>query len=468
MKKETLITCKGSAATAGELRRKFRAFNVFKKLFQAVCMALLVTWQLHANPLGTAFTYQGGLMDGGSPANGLYDLSFSLFDAGVDGSQVGPALTNLAVPVTNGVFSVGLDFGPGVFTGNALWLSISVQSNGSDSGFTPLSPLQPITSVPFALYADAGSAAGDLDIASNLTVGGIIAGDGSSISNIAAASIDTSSVSTNFQSAQPVFYGGITLATNADHPGNSSNTVLSIPPFQNIWWGRYGPLVDGVTLFWNPDHCEAPEWQLSSYQRIYMGFGTDLQHHSAFQMGGVGVPGCYIGAPFYFNHDWYPPGPGGPYGNSLLVELKAVAYPGRIATETTGGFRFESLDDSAANGQIAFYPNVTNERPTQFEAPGRWEVLIKTNGLAVADGLSVGGNAIFSRGIAVQSNMTVGGGISAGAINVNGAAWYSGAGSPEGVVAAGVGSLYTRTDGVPGATLYIKESGAGNIGWSAK
>jgi hypothetical protein len=46
---------------------------------------------------------------------------------------------------------------------------------------------------------------------------------------------------------------------------------------------------------------------------------------------------------------------------------------------------------------------------------------------------------------------------------------YSGAGSPEGVVVAPVGSLYGRTDGGAGTTLYVKESnGTGSTGWVAK
>jgi len=44
----------------------------------------------------------------------------------------------------------------------------------------------------------------------------------------------------------------------------------------------------------------------------------------------------------------------------------------------------------------------------------------------------------------------------------------NGSGSPEGSVSANVGSVYTRTDGVAGATMYVKESGAGNTGWAAK
>jgi len=42
-----------------------------------------------------------------------------------------------------------------------------------------------------------------------------------------------------------------------------------------------------------------------------------------------------------------------------------------------------------------------------------------------------------------------------------------GSGSPEGSVTANVGSLYLRTDGGANTTLYVKESGTGNTGWSA-
>jgi len=44
---------------------------------------------------------------------------------------------------------------------------------------------------------------------------------------------------------------------------------------------------------------------------------------------------------------------------------------------------------------------------------------------------------------------------------------YSGKGSPQGIVKAPIGSLYLRTDGGASTTLYVKESGTGNIGWRA-
>lgn len=45
---------------------------------------------------------------------------------------------------------------------------------------------------------------------------------------------------------------------------------------------------------------------------------------------------------------------------------------------------------------------------------------------------------------------------------------FFGTGSPESVVTASVGSLYLRTDGSTTTTLYVKTSGTGNTGWTAK
>ncbi len=48
-------------------------------------------------------------------------------------------------------------------------------------------------------------------------------------------------------------------------------------------------------------------------------------------------------------------------------------------------------------------------------------------------------------------------------------AFRRGSGNPEGVVAAPVGTAFLRDDGVPGATFYVKESGASTVyGWVAK
>jgi hypothetical protein len=64
-----------------------------------------------AHAQGTAFTYQGRLNDGGSPASGSYDLQFGLWSAASGPAQLGSTLTNVATAVSNGLCTVTLDFG---------------------------------------------------------------------------------------------------------------------------------------------------------------------------------------------------------------------------------------------------------------------------------------------------------------------------------------------------------------------
>ena len=63
----------------------------------------------------TVFTYQGNLKESGQSANGIYDLIFSLYDSLSNGTQICNAFTNSATGVTNGLFSVSLDFGASGF-----------------------------------------------------------------------------------------------------------------------------------------------------------------------------------------------------------------------------------------------------------------------------------------------------------------------------------------------------------------
>ena len=121
-----------------------------------------------AASLTTAVTYQGRLNDGANPANGNYDLKFTVYDALTGGSIVGGPLTN-TVSVSNGLFVAVVDFGNGVFTGTDRWLAIGVRATGGGP-FSALSPRQPLTPAPHALYAPmAGTAAS----ASAVTAGAI-------------------------------------------------------------------------------------------------------------------------------------------------------------------------------------------------------------------------------------------------------------------------------------------------------
>ena len=99
-------------------------------------------------PVGTAFTYQGRLTDDGSPANGPYDFEFKLYDG--SGTQVGSTVTVDDKDVADGLFTVELDFGSDIFTGDARYLEISVRP-GSGGAYTTLLPRQTLTPAPYAL-----------------------------------------------------------------------------------------------------------------------------------------------------------------------------------------------------------------------------------------------------------------------------------------------------------------------------
>jgi hypothetical protein len=101
--------------------------------------------------VGTAFTYQGRLTDNGNPANGEYDFEFKLFDDA--STQVGGPITVEDKTVTDGLFTVELDFGNAAFHGESRYLEIGVRPGDSSGDFTPLSPRQELTAVPYALHA---------------------------------------------------------------------------------------------------------------------------------------------------------------------------------------------------------------------------------------------------------------------------------------------------------------------------
>jgi len=103
-----------------------------------------------AVPMGTAFTFQGRLLDEGRPADGLYDFEFKLFDADEGGNQKGNTVDFNDLDVIDGHFVVELDFGSSVFNGSAVWLETTVMhADGSDP--CTLRPRQEITAVPYAL-----------------------------------------------------------------------------------------------------------------------------------------------------------------------------------------------------------------------------------------------------------------------------------------------------------------------------
>ena len=134
----------------------------------AMMMALVLALaygQAAAVPVGTAFTYQGVVEKNGNGINGNCSIKFTLYDALTGGSTVGgPNPNTISVTASKGLFTVTLDFGALAFNSNsARWLEIAVQGPG-DLSYTTLSPRQPVTPVPYAIYAINSGGGGGLTL----------------------------------------------------------------------------------------------------------------------------------------------------------------------------------------------------------------------------------------------------------------------------------------------------------------
>jgi hypothetical protein len=175
------------------------------KSILTICFCLLPSaFCLSASAQGTAFTYQGVLFEQGAPANSTNDLAFALFNTASGGLPL--TATNFVndLAVTNGQFSITLDFGAGFFTGADRWLNIAVRPGDSTGAYTNLSPRQKITPTPYAIFAGSSSnlsgplaangLSGAYTNALKLTNGanvfkGTFTGNGANLTNVDAATL---------------------------------------------------------------------------------------------------------------------------------------------------------------------------------------------------------------------------------------------------------------------------------------
>ena len=143
-----------------------------------------------------------------------------------DGAQVGATLTNSATGVSTGLFTVSLDFGADVFTGEARWLEIGVKTNGG-AAFTVITPRQALTPTPHALYAPAAGTAA--------TANGVTAG------SVTGTGIADDQVVRSLNNLRD----SVTLAPGTNVTLNAAGNVITIsaPPgtvVTNAGWGLSG------------------------------------------------------------------------------------------------------------------------------------------------------------------------------------------------------------------------------------
>ena len=161
---------------------RFRAFTVVAMVLAIVVLSAhgVASAPWGSEPFApipnTAFTYQGFLTDSSSPsartdqvqaadaqpapqasqnaglpANGVFDFRFELFDAATVGNQIGTTALANDAPVTDGVFTVSLDFG--VTIDAVYFMEIAVRYGAETGPYTLLSPRQELKPAPFARNA---------------------------------------------------------------------------------------------------------------------------------------------------------------------------------------------------------------------------------------------------------------------------------------------------------------------------
>lgn len=225
----------------------------------------------------TAFSHQGKLNDNGAPANGNYDFEFELFDAVSGGAQQGATVQRLNVAVVNGIFTVSLDFGAAVLPGADRFLDIAVRTAGGGA-FTPLTPRQRMTSVPYAIRSLNASSA------DTVVVAGVPAGSGNYIQNTsspqAASNFNISGTGTaNAFTATTQYNIGVNRILS--NPG-TTNTFVGVSTGTGLTTGS------GNSVFGHEAGPFIGSGQANSFFGLGAGFNTNNGNQNSFFGRGAG------------------------------------------------------------------------------------------------------------------------------------------------------------------------------------
>lgn len=246
---------------AGGPRLPF-APQTLSRLLRAAAAFALGGWLTAASVCaqGTGFTYQGRLNDGANPASGSYDFTFSVWNAATGPSQLGSTLTRPATAVSNGLFTVTLDFGSGLFPGADRWLEIAVRTNGAPV-FTTLNQRQKFSATPYAITAGnvtgpvpASQVTGSIALgqlpaavvtngASGVNISGTFTGNGAGLSNLPAASLPSGVTLVSADAQDAAFLAaGMQRFLSVPAPAWVNGTTLDAPASRTehtaIWTGQ--------------------------------------------------------------------------------------------------------------------------------------------------------------------------------------------------------------------------------------
>jgi hypothetical protein len=310
---------------------------------------------------GTAFTYQGMLISGTDAAEGSFDLTFGLFSVVSGAGQVGNTITNSAVGVTNGLFTVTLDFGAN-FPGADRWLEIGARSNGVGA-FTTLAPRQKLTPAPYAVTAGNVEPGGGLSGAYSGAVtfdnpGNSFAGNGGGLTNVNAATLGGLPGSFFWQLG-----GNAGTSPNGNFLGTTDNQALELrvngmaalllqPAAQNTVNVAVGPFcgiglgLSGVTLAGGGNQS-GPNLAYENWTTIGGGIDHQILSGSACSViaGGEShriLTGSGEGAI------------GGGYLNTIGSGVQCGTIPGGASNLVSGSYSFAAGNAAQATNSGAF------------------------------------------------------------------------------------------------------------------
>jgi hypothetical protein len=145
------------------------------------------------------------------------------------------------------------------------------------------------------------------------------------------------------------------------------------------------------------------------------------------------------------------------------LQLKGlVGTPYVTGLSTAAGHLVSNNGSPDTPDHLFYYGNNLNYGTDVANAQWRLVWRLDESGpsvLAVAD---------TSGNLAIRGALTVAGTNDANSAPTVGPSVSSGAFDPEGTVTAPAGSMFMRTNGGVGTSLYVKESGSGFNGWAAK
>lgn len=204
-----------------------------------ITLCSLVSTIIASGASAEPFTYQGQLTDAGAPANGLYDMTFTLADSAVGGFALSVDSIN-NVSVVDGVFTVEIDFPSALMNSSSRWISINVEG-------TILSPRVRLRDTPRAQNAVRANTAGTIETPFDVL-------DPSTTVFSSRSSSTSSNASGLFGQITSTGPGSFSAGVRGENNGTGFNGVGVYGSQNGFGYGVYGTTPGGVGIFGDSDN----------------------------------------------------------------------------------------------------------------------------------------------------------------------------------------------------------------------